>query len=232
MIVAILPALDEEGSIGSVIGGLRGRVDTVVVADNGSRDRTASVARENGAIVTVEPRRGYGHACLAGIDRARQLGADIVVFLDADGSDDPSEAPTLTEPVLAGEADLVLGVRTGLAANRAAMTQVQRFGNWLAPWLMNVTLGAHYRDMPPYKAIRLASLDMLRLSETGYGFTIELLIRAHAARLRVREVEVRCLARRAGRSKVSGTVVGSAKAASKIVYTIGKHALSSRRGVG
>jgi glycosyltransferase involved in cell wall biosynthesis len=232
MIVAILPALDEEASIGSVVAALRGRVDTVVVADNGSRDRTAAVAREYGAFVAVEPRRGYGHACLAGIERARQLGADIVVFLDADGSDDPIEAATLTGPVLAGEADLVLGVRTGLAANRAAMTPVQRFGNWFAPWLMRVALGAHYHDMPPYKAIRVASLDGLRLSDTGYGFTIELLIRAHAARLRVREVDVRCLPRTAGRSKVSGTLAGSARAASKIVYTIGKHALSSRRARG
>jgi glycosyltransferase involved in cell wall biosynthesis len=229
MIVAILPALDEEASIGPLVAALRGRVDAVVVADNGSRDRTAIVARENGAIVSLEPRQGYGHACLAGIDQARRLGADIVVFLDADGSDDPSEAPTVTGPVLAGEADLVLGVRTGLAANRAGMTPVQRFGNWFAPWLMRVALGAHYHDMPPYKAIRLASLEMLRLSDTGYGFTIELLIRAHAAGLRVREVDVRCLPRSAGQSKVSGTLVGSAKAASKIVYTIGKYALSSRR---
>jgi glycosyltransferase involved in cell wall biosynthesis len=227
MIVAVLPALDEEESVGSVVSELLPRVDSVVVVDNGSRDRTSAVARANGAVVVEEPRRGYGRACLAGIERARALGADVLLFLDADGSDDPSEAGRLTGPVVAGEVDLVLGVRTRVSMNRSRMTPVQRFGNWLAPALIRVSLGAPYHDMPPYKAIRLSSLDALKLSDTGYGFTIELLVRAHATRLRIRQIDVRCLPRKGGRSKVSGTVSGSVRAASKIVYTIARHALLS-----
>jgi glycosyltransferase involved in cell wall biosynthesis len=226
MIAAVLPALDEEESIGPLVAELRTQVDVVVVTDNGSGDRTSAVARASGAIVVEEPRRGYGFACLAGIERARETGADVLVFLDADGSDDPKEVRRLTDPIVAGEADLVLGVRTRIASNRSAMTSIQRFGNWLAPELMRLMLGARYHDMPPYKAIRLAALDSLQLSDTGYGFTIELLVRAHAFGLRTREIDVQCRARTGGRSKVSGTVGGSMKAATKIVYTIGKHALS------
>jgi glycosyltransferase involved in cell wall biosynthesis len=226
--VAVLPALDEEESVGFVVSELGPRVDAVVVVDNGSRDRTSAMARANGAVVVDEPRRGYGYACLAGIERARALGADVLLFLDADGSDDPSEAGRLTGPVVAGEVDLVLGVRTRLSTNRSCMTPVQRLGNWLAPTLMRLTLGADYHDMPPYKAVRLSALDALRLSDTGYGFTIELLLRAHALGLRVRQIDVRCLPRKGGRSKVSGTMRGSVKAASRIVYTIARHALSSQ----
>jgi len=223
VIVAVLPALDEEESIGKVVRSLGSRVDAVVVVDNGSRDRTSHVAAAHGALVVSEPRRGYGYACLAGIARARELGASVVLLLDADGSDDPGEAPRLLGPVLEGDADMVLGVRTRLLSNRSAMAPVQRFGNWFAPWLMRTLLGANYHDMPPFKAIRSSALDELALSDTGYGFTIELLVRAHTAGLRITEVDVSCRPRLAGQSKVSGTIVGSIKAASKIVYTIGKH---------
>ncbi|HEX9295106.1 MAG TPA: glycosyltransferase family 2 protein [Polyangiaceae bacterium] len=232
MIAAILPALDEQESIGYVVGGLEPHVDAIVVVDNGSRDATAHVAAARGAVVVSEPRRGYGYACLAGIGRAKELGANVVLLLDADGSDDPDEAPRLLRPVLDGEADLVLGVRTGLAANRSHMVPVQRFGNWFAPWLMRLTLGATYRDMPPYKAVRLSALDALALSDTGYGFTIELLVRAHASGLRITQIDVSCRPRIGGQSKVSGTVGGSIKAASKIVYTIGKHAILANRPGG
>ncbi len=150
------------------------------------------------------------------------------MFADADGSDDPVEAPRLIDPVVRGEVDMVLGVRMRVEANRLRMAPVQRFGNWFAPWLMRLALGAPFHDMPPYKAVRVAALDSLELSDTGYGFTIELLIRAHAAGLRVLEADVSCLPRRAGHSKVSGTLGGSIKAASKIVYTIGKYALSAK----
>ena len=199
-----------------------------MVVDNGSTDETSRVARNEGAIVVSEPRKGYGYACLAGIRRAKDLGATTILFLDADGSDDPSEAGTLLEPILAEEADLVLGVRTRNTANRSSMAPVQRFGNWLAPSLMRVLLGAPYHDMPPYKAIRCSRLDSMDLSDTGYGFTIELLIRAHAQGLRIVERDVMCRARRAGDSKVSGTLRGSAKAAARIISMIAKHAYAAR----
>jgi glycosyltransferase involved in cell wall biosynthesis len=222
--IAVIPALDEEGAVGEVVAEVAAHVEHVVVVDNGSRDRTAEVARSAGAQVVQEPERGYGAACLAGIARARELGATIVVFLDSDGSDDPSETPSLLSPLLDGSADLVLGVRTRASTEHGAMTSVQRFGNWFAPLVMRVFTGARYHDMPPFKAIRAEALDGLELRDRGHGFTIEVLLRAHELGLRTREVVVRCRRRRSGISKVSGTVMGSVRAAAKILTTIGRHA--------
>ncbi|GAC1393620.1 MAG: glycosyltransferase family 2 protein [Polyangiales bacterium] len=226
MIVAVIPALDEEGCIDEVVRGVRPHVDHVVVADNGSRDRTGEVARGAGARVVVEPERGYGAACLRGIVEARALGAVWLLFCDADGSDDPDDAPRLIAPARAGEADLVLGVRSEVEPG--AMTPVQRFGNWLAPMLMRTLFHAPYHDLSPFKVVRRATLDRLDLRDRAHGFTIELLLKAHAARVSTREVPVRCRRRRAGESKVSGTVVGSARAAAKIVGSIARHAAASR----
>jgi glycosyltransferase involved in cell wall biosynthesis len=228
MIVAIIPALDEEGTIAEIVRGISAYVDRVVVVDNGSSDRTASLAREAGADVVRQPERGYGAACLAGIAHARELGSRILVFLDGDGSDDPSEAPLLIEPVSSGDADLALGVRRAETIAPRAMTPPQRFGNWLAPALMRAVLGARYSDLPPFKAIRVDALERLALSDRGHGFTIELLLRAHALRLRVVERPVHCRPRAAGVSKVSGTLSGSARAAVKILTSIATHALRSR----
>ena len=223
-IVAIVPALDEERSISAVVEGLVARVDRVIVVDNGSRDRTGEVARAAGALVVREPRRGYGAACLAGVRAARELGAEVLLFADADGSDDPAEAPLLVEPVRAGRADLVLGVRRPETIAPGAMTPTQRFGNWLAPRAMRWLTGARYSDMPPFKAIGRAAFDSLGVSDPTYGFTIELLLRAHARGLRVEEVPVACRCRTAGQSKVSGTLSGSARAGAKILWTIARHA--------
>jgi glycosyltransferase involved in cell wall biosynthesis len=227
--VAVIPALDEASCVGGVVDEVRAYVDTVVVVDNGSRDDTAAVAAAHGAIVEQEPRRGYGAACLRGLARARVLGASVVVFLDADGSDDPGDVPRLLAALRDG-AELALGVRTPETTEAGAMTRSQRFGNWLAPLLMRTLLGACYHDMPPLKAIRRGALDRLVLTDTEHGFTIELLLRAHSAGLRVAEIPVRCRARRAGASKVSGTVVGSARAAHRILTTIAWHALRHRGG--
>jgi glycosyltransferase involved in cell wall biosynthesis len=218
--VAVIPALDEEGSVGAVVRELRAHVDRVVVVDNGSRDHTAEVAQGAGADVVHEPRRGYGAACLAGVRRAREIGASIVLFLDADGSDDPREAPRLLGPIERGEMDLVLGRRLSRSTEPGAMTPVQRFGNWFAPMLMRVAVGARYHDMPPFKAIRADALERLALSDTGMGYSIQLLLGAHRCRLRVSEVEVTCRARRAGSSKVSGTLRGTLRAALKITSSI------------
>jgi glycosyltransferase involved in cell wall biosynthesis len=225
--VAVVPALDEEACIAEVVRGVRDHVDEVVVVDNGSRDATAARARDAGADVVREPERGYGAACLAGVARARQLGATVVLFLDGDGSDDPSDAPRLLGPVDRGEADLALGVRSRV--DRGAMAPVQRFGNWLAPLLMRAALGARYRDMPPFKAVSMPALDRLALTDDGMGYIIEMLLRAHALRLRVLEVDVVCRARSAGESKVSGTVSGTLRASAKIVWAIARHAVLQRR---
>lgn len=226
--MAVVPALDEEESIGGVVRELTPRVDAVVVVDNGSRDGTAEAARAAGAVVVGEGERGYGAACLAGVTKARELGASILLFLDGDGSDDPAQAPELLAPILEGAADLVLGVRARARTEDGAMTDVQRFGNWFAPRVMRVLTGARYSDMPPYKAITAEAFASLALRDRRHGFTVELLLGAHDRRLRVVEVPVRCRRRRAGVSKVSGTLVGASRAAVKILSTIANHALHSR----
>jgi len=225
--VAVIPALDEAGSIGPVVEDLLPHVDAVVVVDNGSQDETAAVAAGKGALVEPEPRKGYGAACLRGIARARELGATRLIFLDADGSDDPGDAPRLLSAVEAG-ADLALGVRTSRTIEPGAMTGVQRFGNWFAPLLMRIAVGATYHDMPPFKVIRREALDRLELTDRGHGFTIELMLKAYRANLKVVEVPVRCRARSAGESKVSGTLAGSARAAAKILTTVAHHAILAR----
>ena len=232
MIVAVIPALDEETNVADVVHGIAPHVDRVIVADNGSLDATAARARAAGADVVHEPRRGYGAACLTGIARARELDAAIILFLDGDGSDDPNDAPRLLSPILEGVADLTLGIRTPESIEPGAMTLAQRFGNWLAPRVMRLATGARYRDLPPFKAIARPSLDRLGLTERGHGFTIELLLRAHAERLRTQEIVVACRARRGGASKVSGTVRGSLRAGGKIITVIARHALWSRPHVG
>ncbi len=227
MIAALVPALDEERCIADVVDGIRPHVDVVIVVDTGSADRTAAVARAHGADVVEEPRRGYGRACLAGLARARELGADIVLFMDGDGSDDPADAPRLLASVVRKESDVVLGVRRRDLIEPGAMTPVQKFGNWFAPALMRVLLGARYTDMPPFKACSLDAIDRLGMTDTGHGFTIELLLKAHG-QLRVSEVPVRCRARRGGTSKVSGTTGGTIRAAAKILSSVGHHAARRR----
>jgi glycosyltransferase involved in cell wall biosynthesis len=232
VIVAVIPALNEEANVADVVRGVGPHVDRVIVSDNGSWDATAERARRAGAEVVLEPQRGYGAACLTGIARARELDADVVLFLDCDGSDDPEDAPHLLSPILEGVADLTLGVRTSESTEPGAMTPVQRFGNWLAPRLMHLATGARYRDLPPFKAIRRSSLDLLGLADRGYGFTVEFLFRAHAERLRTQEIVVACRARSGGKSKISGTVRGSVRAGGKIIAVIARHALRSRSRIG
>jgi glycosyltransferase involved in cell wall biosynthesis len=222
--VAVIPALDEAGNIGSVVDGIGRYVDKVVVVDNGSRDSTADVAREHGAIVEHEPRRGYGAACHRGLARARALDASVVMILDGDGSDDPADAPRLLAEIEAG-AELALGIRTRETTEPGAMTSVQRFGNWFAPAIMRVAFGAPYHDMPPFKAIQRDALDRLQLTDMGHGFPIELLLQAHRRGLRIVEIPVRCRVRRSGESKVSGTVGGAARAAVKILATIARYSV-------
>ncbi len=228
--LAVIPALNEAACIGEVVLGIAPYVDGVVVVDNGSADRTSEVARAAGAEVVMESRRGYGRACLAGIAHAKARGATMVLFLDADGSDAPDDAPLLIDPVSSGRFVLALGVRAAALCEPGSMTRTQRFGNWFGPWLMHVTLGANYRDMPPLKACSLDALDSLRLTDAGHGFTVEMLVKAHSAKLRVAQVEVHCRNRRGGVSKVSGSLRGASRAAIKIVSTIATHALAERVG--
>lgn len=223
----VIPALDEEGSIGPVVRGFRdeGRLDEIVVADNGSRDRTAEVARAAGATVVHAPRRGYGSACLAGLAhlRARAGGPPFAVaFADGDGSNDPRDLGALLAPILRGEADLVIGARPRLALP-GSLTFPQRFGNVLASRLMNALHGARYTDLGPFRAIRWDALERIGMVDPDYGWTVEMQLKAARHHLRCVEVDVHNLHRTAGRSKVAGTVRGVWGAGTKIIGTILKY---------
>lgn len=205
----VIPALDEEQAVGFVIGDIPEWVDDIVVVDNGSRDRTAEVARSAGARVVSEDERGYGAACHAGIRALRAV--DIVVFLDSDYSDDPMEMVNLVDPISAGKADLVVGSRVTGNAQPGALTPQQRFGNWFACLLMRRLWGAAYTDLGPFRAICRDALDGLRMIDRSYGWTVEMQIKSVKAGLRCMEVPV-SYRPRVGRSKISGTFRGSVAA--------------------
>ncbi|MBI3667870.1 MAG: glycosyltransferase [Acidobacteria bacterium] len=215
----IIPALDEEGSIGRALAEIpEGLYDRVLVVDNGSTDGTAGVARAAGATVLREPRRGYGAACLRGI-AALDPATAIVVFMDADASDVPAEAASLLEPILDGRADLVIGSRALGRSEAGSLTPQQRFGNRLATALIGLLYGHRYTDLGPFRAIRAASLRTLGMRDPGYGWTIEMQIKALKKGLRVAEVPV-SYRRRIGRSKISGNLRASIAAGVKILWTV------------
>lgn len=227
----IIPALNEEASIGPVLDALRSSLPAAgvsqaefFVVDNCSTDATARIARERGAHVINEPRRGYGQACLAGI-AALSPESQIIVFLDADGSDDPQDLPRLLAPLLNGSADFVLGSRTEAARRSGAFSPPQAFGNWLATGLMRLLFGTHYSDLGPFRVIRRESLDRLQMADTNYGWTIEMQIKAHRLGLRILEIPVNYRKRLSGQSKISGNLLGSIRAGYKILWSIAKYGL-------
>jgi len=218
-VALIIPALNEEPALGKVLDALpRDLFARVIVADNGSTDRTAAIAREHGAEVVSEPRRGYGRACLAGLAALEET-TEIVVFMDADGSDVPEEARELLGPIAAGEADLVIGSRTAGRAEPGSLRRAQRWGNRLAVALIAVLYGHRYTDLGPFRAIRRASLEKLAMRDTDFGWTVEMQVKALRHGLRVREIPV-SYRRRSGRSKISGTVPGTLRAGTKILWTL------------
>lgn len=222
----IIPALDEEAAIGAVVrAALRPPVEGVIVTDNGSRDGTARVAREAGAQVVHEPRRGYGSACLRAM-ASLPADCEVVVFLDGDGSDDPSYLPALVEPILQGHADLVIGSRIQLAQPHA-LTWPQRTGNLIASQWLRRRFGLPATDLGPFRAIRRRSLDALGMGDPDYGWTVEMQIKAAKQGLRYAEISVPYYPR-VGRSKVSGTVRGVVGAGAKIIGWLAYHDLFGR----
>lgn len=197
----------------------------IIVVDNGSSDRTAAVAASLGAMVVAEPRRGYGQACRAGLAHLAP-DTDIVVFLDADGSDVPGEVERLLEPILADEADLVIGSRVLGQAELGALTWQQRWGNRLATTLIRLLFGFCYTDLGPFRAIRRARLHELAMQDRNYGWTVEMQLKALRRGLRVQEVPV-SYRRRVGQSKISGTAKGALLAGAKILWTIVRLRLSN-----
>lgn len=217
---AVIPALDEAASIGRVLDELpRPLIRRVVVADNGSKDGTSDAARAHGATVVHEPRRGYGSACLRALAALAGDPPDAVLFLDADGSDDPAEAGSLLAPIAEGRADLVIGSRTRGAREPGALTAQARFGNWLATGLLRAFYGVAWTDLGPFRAIRYPAYVALGMRDPDFGWTVEMQVRAARAGLRGVEVPVR-YRRRIGKSKISGTVSGAARAGVKILGII------------
>lgn len=216
-IVAVIPALNEEASIGHVLDAIPEWVDRVIVADNGSRDGTREVSERHGAEVVREARRGYGSACLKGIAAIGE--ADVVVFLDADFSDHPEQMDRLVDPILDDEADMVIGSRVRGEHAPGALTPQARFGNRLACFLMRLFWGVRYTDLGPFRAIRYSTLQAIRMRDPNYGWTVEMQINAALHGVRSREVPVD-YRKRIGRSKVSGTVRGVFGAGTKILSTI------------
>lgn len=215
----VIPALDEEAAIGVTLKRVpRELYRQVVVADNGSRDRTAEIARAAGATVVSEPERGYGAACLRAL-AALPEDIEAVVFMDADASDAPEEAARLLEPIYTGRADLVLGSRELGQAEPGALLPHQRFGNWLATRLIRWLYGHAYTDLGPFRAISLPALRRLRMRDRNYGWTIEMQIRAIQHGLRILEVPV-SYRPRIGVSKVSGNLPASIRAGLKILWTV------------
>ena len=220
-IALVIPALNEEQALAKLLDELPPSLFArVIVVDNGSTDATAAVARRGGAEVVEEPRRGYGRACLAGLAR---LGpdTDIVVFMDADGSDVPAEAARLIEPIFRGEADLVIGSRALGGAEPGSLRWAQRWGNRLAVGLIRLFYGFRYTDLGPFRAIRWRSLQTLDMRDTNFGWTVEMQVKALQRGLRVAERPVSYRVR-IGKSKISGTVGGTVKAGIKILWTIAR----------
>ncbi len=219
MVALLVPALNEEASIGGVLASLPpGLYSQVLVVDNGSTDGTAAVARAHGATVVNEPRRGYGRACLAGL-AALDPQAEIVVFMDADASDVPEEAARLVEPIAAGRADLVIGSRVLGQAECGALAAHQRFGNALATTLLAWLYRFRYTDLGPFRAIRADRLRELGMCDSDFGWTVEMQVRALRRGLRVMEAPV-SYRRRIGTSKISGSLRASLAAGWKIIGTI------------
>lgn len=223
-ISVIIPAFNEEESLPHVLNDLpRDRLHQIIVVDNNSTDRTSAVARENGATVVFEKRRGYGRACLTGMAALDQ--PDIVVFLDGDYSDYPEEIDLLLQPIISGEADFVVGSRMILKESRQALLPQARYGNQLAVFLIRLFFHHTFTDLGPFRAIRYESLQAIGMRDQDFGWTVEMQIKAVQQGLRIREVPVRYRIR-IGVSKITGTLSGTIKAGTKIIYTIFKYLIT------
>jgi glycosyltransferase involved in cell wall biosynthesis len=224
-IIVIIPAFNEESSIGKVIADIpEGLVSEVVVVNNASTDGTAKEAESGDATVIEELRRGYGQACLTGIEYAESLQnrPDIIVFLDGDYSDYPGEMSQIVKPITDGDYDMVIGSRKLGNAEPGAMMPQARFGNALATTLIKWLYGVKFTDLGPFRAIKFTKLRELGMADTTYGWTVEMQVKAAKMGYRCTEVPV-SYRKRIGVSKISGTISGSVKAGYKILWTIFKY---------
>ena len=221
----IIPALNEEDSIAKVIAEIPDWVDRIIVADNGSTDKTAERAREAGADIAPAPRQGYGSACLAGIAAAGET--DVFIFVDGDLADYPERMNTLVDPITEDGIELVIGSRVLGGAEAGSLTAAQRFGNWLACRLIRLIWGVHHTDLGPFRAITRPALERIGMEDEDFGWTVEMQVKAAQLGLKVIEVPVP-YRKRIGTSKISGTIKGTFAAGTKILWVIFRSAVARR----
>ena len=224
VIKVIIPAFNEEKAIVNVINEIPKIVTEIIVIDNNSSDQTSKVSKEAGATVLFEERKGYGYACLKGMDyiKNQNENPDIIVFLDGDYSDYPDELLKIIAPIVNDNIDFVIGSRVNRLREKGAMTPQQVFGNWLATFLMKILFKAKFSDLGPFRAIKYEKLVALQMEDKTYGWTVEMQLKALKQKLTYTEVPVR-YKNRIGISKVSGTVKGTIMAGVKIIGWILKY---------
>jgi glycosyltransferase involved in cell wall biosynthesis len=222
----VIPTRNEAGALPAVLGAMPGFVDAVAIGDFRSTDGTQDIARRHGAIVVDVAEPGYGRACLAAI--AALPPVDVIVFVDGDASDDLTAMADLVRPIVDGAADLALGSRVLGRRERGALTPQQIFGNWLACTLIRAIWGRRFTDLGPFRAISRDALERLGMADRDFGWTVEMQVKAARAGLTTIEIPAD-YKRRIGVSKVSGTIVGTVRAGSKILWVIAREAM---RGAG
>lgn len=223
-IKVIIPAFNEENAIAKVIAEIPSLVDEIIVISNNSTDKTEEEAKKAGATVLLETRKGYGYACLKGLEYIKNsdIKPEIIVFLDGDYSDYPEELSKLVEPILSQNIDFVIGARDESLRESGSMTPQQIFGNWLATFLMKVFFRAKYTDLGPFRAIKYSKLLQLQMEDKTYGWTVEMQLKVIKQKMSYIEIPVR-YKNRIGVSKVSGTIKGSILAGVKIISWIVKY---------
>jgi len=224
-VAIIIPALNEEQALLPLLAEIPpDSVQWIIVVDNASTDATAQVAAQAGATVVHEPIRGYGRACLRGLLSAQALGADILVFMDGDGSDDPADLALMLAPLFERRADFVLGSRISHRAERGAILAQARLGNWLVSGMIRVLYGVRVYDIGSFRAIRCSALEALSMREMTYGWPVEMVVKAARAGYRILELPIHYRKRSHGQSKVAGTIAGSIKAAYYMLSTTLRYA--------
>ena len=229
IIKVIIPAYNEQDSISHVIKDIPNSVNEIIVINNNSTDNTLNNAKQAGATVLTESQKGYGYACLKGMDyiSKQKVKPDIVVFLDGDYSDYPEELTKLIKPILDNNIDFVIGARANKLREVGSMTPQQVFGNWLATFLMKLFFNANFTDLGPFRAIKYDKLLALNMEDKTYGWTVEMQLKALKQKLSYIEIPVN-YRNRIGTSKVSGTIKGSVMAGIKILTWIIKYSVKPR----
>ncbi|MEM6522989.1 MAG: glycosyltransferase family 2 protein [Bacteroidota bacterium] len=224
IVKVIIPAFNEQNGVGNVINEIPDFVREIIVVNNASTDETGQVAKAAGATVLREEEKGYGRACLKGIDYVKDSvdKADIIVFIDADYSDYPEEMKKLIAPITSDKMEMVIGSRALGNLEKGSMTPQQIFGNWLATRLIKLFYNVKFTDLGPFRAIQYKKLMELGMEDKTYGWTVEMQVKAAKKGLLCKEVPVN-YRKRIGFSKISGTVKGTIMAGYKILWTIFKN---------